>query len=365
MHTQEQPEGGKGIKLLVLNLGSTSTKLGVFEDAQMLCEHTIRHDKQELSAFPGILAQQDYRKDKLLRWLDDNGHTMDSFDAIAARGGLIRPIRGGSFLVDEAVVRDAASGEYGMHPANVGMLIAWDLGQQLGIPAIFTDAPATDELSDQARVSGFAGIQRRSIFHALNAKRVARLHCQRQGLDPFKARLIVAHMGGGITVCALKGLRAIDVNSGVDGEGPFSPERAGSLPARQLLQLARDYEGGPDALFDALYRQGGLQSYFGVNHVGELIKRSEKEPDIARVLDAMRYNIAKQVGSMAVALEGWVDAILLTGGIAYNTAYMMQLSRMVDWIAPCAVYPGEDELSALAEGALRVLTGQEEVDRLE
>jgi len=289
---------------------------------------------------------------------------MDGFDAIATRGGLIRPIPGGSFLVDEAAAQDALSGQYGMHPANVGLLIARELGQEYGIPAIFTDAPVTDELDDLSRVSGFSGIKRCAIFHALNMKRVARLYCEREGRNPADSRLVVAHMGGGITVAALKGLRAVDVNNGVDGEGPFSPERAGSLPSRQLLALAKAHPGGPDALYEELYRQGGLQSYFGTNDVAALEARARTEPFVRTVLDAMFYGVAKQIAAMAVKLEGRVDAILLTGGIAFNAGQMAALAARVEWIAPCAVYPGEDELAALAEGALRVLTGQEEAQSI-
>lgn len=353
------------MKILVLNLGSTSTKLGVFEDTRELLTHTLRHSKEELARFDGILGQTGFRKDALLNWLDENGSPITGFDAIAARGGLIRPVPGGSFLVDEAAVKDAQSGDYGMHAANLGMLIARELGLEQGIPAIFTDAPATDELSDTARVSGYQGITRRSVFHALNAKRVARLYCEEQGLDPYKTKLIVAHMGGGVSVCALDGLKAVDVNCAVEGDGPFSPERAGSLPLKQVLKLAKTFPGGPDALFEALYRQGGLSSYFKSNDVVELERRGREEPGVRLVLDAMLYNIAKQIAAMAVALQGKPRQVLLTGGIAYNREMMERLSGLVAFVAPCTIFPGEDELAALAEGAYRVLTGQEEARRVE
>lgn len=353
------------MKILVLNLGSTSTKLGVFEDTTEQFTHTLRHSKEELASFEGIPGQKGFRMVKLLEWLSQNGHPMDSFDAIAARGGLIRPIPGGSFYMNEAAEQDAASGRFGMHAANLGMLIARELSLEFGIPAIFTDAPATDELSDRARVSGFKGIERRSIFHALNAKRVARMYCEQAGIDPGESRLIVAHMGGGITVSALLGLAAVDVNNGVDGEGPFSPERAGSLPSRALLDLVKERGGNTDAVYESLYRQGGLQSYFGTNNVVELIERSKAEPEVKLVLDAMLYTIAKQIAGMAVALEGRAQQILLTGGIAYNKGLMEDLAKLVSFIAPCTVFPGEDELAALAEGAYRVLSGQEEGKRLE
>lgn len=348
------------MKILVLNLGSTSTKLGVFEGLSQTHSHTIRHTRDELAQFPDILPQRDFRKQKMHEWLQSSGITPKDISVIAARGGVIRPVSGGSFHIDEEAARDAASGVWGMHPTNVGLLIAFEWSREYGIPAIFTDAPTTDELSDVARVSGLRGITRRSVFHALNAKRVARLYCEQSGLDPLTCRLIVAHMGGGVTVCALKGLRAIDLNSGADGEGPFAPERAGSLPSRQLLDLVKHYESDPDRLFDTLYRHGGLMSYYGTNDVPLLMERAAKEPEVKTVLDAMVYNIAKQIAAMAVTLEGKTQQILLTGGLAHSEALMEQLTSLVSWIAPCTVYPGEDELAALAYGAYRVMTGQEE-----
>lgn len=348
------------MNILVLNLGSTSTKAGIFEGPVEKTSHTIRHSKQELAPYPGILAQKDFRKQKLLEWLQSQGLTLQDFGVIAVRGGLIRPIPGGVYLVDEAAAVDAASGAYGLHPANVGLLIAREWSLEYHLPAVFVDAPATDELSDIARVSGFAPITRRSIFHALNAKRVARLWCQEAGKAPGDSRLVVAHLGGGITVSALSGLRAIDVNNGVDGEGPFSPERAGSLPLRPFLQLAATWPGGPEALMEECYRKGGLYSYFGTNDVPALVANMQEDQKTALVMQALCYNIAKQVAAMAVALLGKVDQIILTGGLAHNQGLMADIKSQVGWIAPVRIFPGEDELAALAEGAWRYVQGEEE-----
>ncbi|NLE70091.1 MAG: butyrate kinase [Clostridiales bacterium] len=353
------------MKILVLNLGSTSTKLGVFEDTHLLLSHTLRHSREALAAFAGILDQRAFRQQALVAWLSENNHGMDSFDVIAARGGLLGPLPGGSFLINQAAADRAASGRHGMHAANVGMLIAKSLSDQYGIPAYFTDAPSTDEMTDVARVSGFAGIQRESIFHALNMKQVVRRHCEAHGLDPRAHSFIVAHMGGGITVAAIKNLAAVDVNNGVAGEGPFSPERAGSLPARALLRLLEDSGQTPMALYETLYRQGGAQSYFGTNDMLALEERMHQEPQVKLVLDAMLYQVARQIAGMAVPLKGQVAGILLTGGIANSSALMGQLTDLVSFIAPCSVYPGEDELTALAEGAYRCETGQEEAQRIE
>ena len=353
------------MKILVLNLGSTSTKLGVFEDTHLLLSHTLRHSREALAAFAGILDQRAFRQQALVAWLSENNHGMDSFDVIAARGGLLGPLPGGSFLINQAAADRAASGRHGMHAANVGMLIAKSLSDQYGIPAYFTDAPSTDEMTDVARVSGFAGIQRESIFHALNMKQVVRRHCEAHGLDPRAHSFIVAHMGGGITVAAIKNLAAVDVNNGVAGEGPFSPERAGSLPARALLRLLEDSGQTPMALYETLYRQGGAQCYFGTNDMLALEERMHQEPQVKLVLDAMLYQVARQIAGMAVPLKGQVAGILLTGGIANSSALMGQLTDLVSFIAPCSVYPGEDELTALAEGAYRCETGQEEAQRIE
>lgn len=353
------------MKTLVLNLGSTSTKAGVFEGPREIISHTLRHSKEELAPFAGVMEQKDYRKEQIIKWLQSEGFSMADMGIIAARGGLIRPIRGGIYFVDEAAVRDAASGEYGLHPANVGLLIAREWSLEYNIPAVFVDAPATEELSEIAKISGFAPVTRRSIFHALNAKRAARRWCAEAGKDPKDSRIIVAHLGGGVTVCALENLAAIDVNNGVDGEGPFSPERAGSLPLRQIMKLAQTWEGGPTALFEETYRKGGLFSYFGSNHVGDLLKRAPQEPRVRLVLDAFAYNISKQAAAMAVALKGRVDQIVLTGGVAYNQSLMEDIIRQVGWIAPVSIYPGEDELAALAEGADRYLQGLEEARSVE
>lgn len=353
------------MKILALNLGSTSTKLGVFENTRQLIAHTIRHSKEELAPLGGIMAQKSYRQQLVRSWLAEQGMPLEQMEAIAARSGLIRPVPGGVFAINEAAVSDALSGRWGEHAANIGLVIAHEWSGQFGIPALFVDAPTTDELSDLARVSGFNGIERRSVFHALNAKRVIHLHCEAQGQDPRRGRYIVAHLGGGISVSAWDCLRAVDVNNAVDGDGPFSPERAGSLACVSVLNLlAQQYGGDIARLKGDLYRQGGLQSYLGSNDVRALAARAATEPDVRLILDAMYYGVAKYIGAMAAALSGRVDGILLTGGLCYNEDVTRAISARVDWIAPCSIFPGEDELAALAEGAWRCLSGQEEAQVL-
>ncbi|MDI9520971.1 MAG: butyrate kinase [Bacillota bacterium] len=353
------------MKILVMNLGSTSTKLAIFEDENPIVTETIRHTPEELAPYPDILAQEDFRKERILDFLRQKGAPLDSMDVIATRGGLIRPVPGGVFWVDDSVEKDVRSGLYGKHSSNTGLLIANAWSREYGIPAVFTDAPATDELMDVARVSGYQSIFRRSIFHALNMKRVARQCCNSIGIKPEDSRLIIAHMGGGVSVAALKGLKAIDVNGATDGDGPFSPERSGSLPLKQALKVAYQKAKTPEEAFDLFYRKGGLISYFGTNNVAELVKRSETEKEVELVLRGMLYMIAKQIAAMAVPLEGRVDQIILTGGIAYNAGLMAQLSEKVGFIAPVTVTPGEDELAALAEGALRFMRGEEKARRID
>ena len=348
------------MKILVVNLGSTSTKAGIFEDTTPLLTETFRHQKEALAGLNTVFEQRDFRKAVLEGWLREKGYALNDFAVFAMRGGLIRPIPGGTYRINDTAVQDAQTGRYGEHASNIGLLIGYDWQEATGIPAVFVDAPSTDELGPLARVSGYQGVERSSIFHALNAKRVVRLYAHENDLDPFSHSFVVAHMGGGLTVSAYQNLKSIDVTNGVDGEGSFSPERVGALSHRIIFRLLGEMGGDTEALRKALYYRGGLMSYFGTNDVVALIKRAETEPEVALVMDAMIYNIAKQIGAMAAVLEGQVRQILLTGGLAYNQRIIQPLIKRVNWIAGCTVYPGEDELAALAEGAWRFATGQEE-----
>lgn len=353
------------MKILVVNLGSTSTKAGIFEDKTPLAVETFRHSKEDIAGFATIQQQRDFRKVIIEAWLQNQGYALKDFSVFAMRGGIIRPLAGGVYHITNAIRQDAETGRYGEHASNIGLLIGYDWSQATGIPAVFIDAPCTDELSDVARISGFKGVERTSIFHALNAKRVIHMYCRVHQLDPYQGNYIVAHMGGGISVSAYQNLRAIDVSNGVDGEGPFSPERVGSLSHKNLFKLVNQYQGDTEALRKTLYYRGGLMSYFGTNHVEELVNRAQKEPEVALVLDALCYNVAKQIGAMAAVLTGQVNQIMITGGMAYSQFITDKIRKQVDWIAECTVYPGEDELAALAEGAYRYATGQEEAIRVE
>ena len=347
------------MKILTTNLGSTSTKLGVFEDDNAPLTATLRHSREDLAPLGGIMAQEEYRKRLMEEWLEGQGHPLSSFSLIAARGGLIRPVEGGIYRVDEQVAEDAANCRFGTHAANLGLLIAARWQEDHGIPAVFVDAPVTDELTPLARVSGFAGISRSCAFHALNAKRVIRLYCGDEGLDPYRHHFIVAHLGGGFSVGAFENMRAIDVNNAVEGEGPFSPERAGNLSSLNVLRLCERLGGDTKRTYEALYRNGGLQSYFGTNDVSSLLAKYEQDPQVSLILDSMCYNVSKAIGAMAAVLRGRVERVLLTGGVCYSERLTGIITRQVAWIAPVSVFPGEDELAALYEGGRRYLSGEE------
>lgn len=348
------------MKILAVNLGSTSTKLGVFDDRDSPLTHTLRHSREALAPFEGIMAQKEYRKHLIERWLSQQGHPLSSFSLIAARGGLIRPVEGGIYRVDEEVMDDAASGRFGTHAANLGLVIAGEWQRAHSIPAIFVDAPVTDELIPLARVSGYAGITRSCAFHALNAKRVIRLYCEEAGIDPLLHSFVVAHLGGGFSIGAYDRLRAIDVNNAVEGEGPFTPERAGGLSSLSVLRLCEQFEGDTKKTYEALYRHGGLQSYFGTNDVPALLQKYEHEPGIRLIIDSMCYNVAKAAGAMAAALGSRPEMILLTGGLCYSELISSSIAARLSWIAPVKVYPGEDELAALYEGGRRYLMDAEQ-----
>ncbi|HSK69772.1 MAG TPA: butyrate kinase [Candidatus Limnocylindria bacterium] len=348
------------MKTLVLNLGSTSTKAGVFEDGKPLAVRTIRHDPHTFSAYATLMDQKDERKRSAEEWFLGEGYSFRDLDVIAARGGMVRPVPGGIYLVDDAAAGDAASGRYGDHASNLGLVIAREWSAEHGVPAIFADPPTTDEMTDVARVTGVRGAPRRSVFHALNCKRAVRGWCGASGADPLTGRFVVAHMGGGITVAAVDGLRVADVTNGIDGEGPFTPERSGALSVKAVLGLLEASGGDGASLYKRLYTRGGLMSWFGTTDVGALEKRAQDEPEVRLVLDAMVYNVAKHIGAMAAALDGRVDRVLLTGGIAHNAPMMERLIAKVSFIAGCSVLPGEDELGALADAARRYALGLEE-----
>lgn len=347
-------------RILTINPGSTSTKIGVFEGEQVLFEKTIRHDATQINQFPSIIDQYEFRKETILASLKEEGMNISKLDAVCGRGGLLRPIEGGTYEVNEVMIEDLRQGYSGQHASNLGGIIAKEIADQLGIRSFIVDPVVVDELADIARVSGFSLIERKSIFHALNQKAVARRVAKQLGKPYEELRLIVTHMGGGITVGVHENGKVVDVNNGLHGDGPFSPERAGTVPAGDLIDLCFSGEHYRDELMKRLVGQGGMVGYLGTNDAVEVEKRIDAGDEKAKlVFEAMGYQVAKEIGSASAVLSGKVDAIILTGGLAYGKSFVKSIQERVAWISDVLVHPGENELQALAEGALRVLTGEE------
>lgn len=348
-------------KLLVINPGSTSTKIAIFHDEQVIWEQVLRHSAQDLANYERVADQYLFRKQVLLDALQTANVEVSELAAVVGRGGVIRPIAGGTYKVNEAMLADLRIAYGGEHASNLGGLLAHDIASEAGIPAYIVDPVVVDELTDLARISGSPLMERQSILHALNQKAIARRAASELGRDYHDVNLVVAHLGGGISVGAHLRGRVIDVNNALHGDGPFSPERSGGLPVFALAQLCLSGEYTEAEVRKLIVGQGGLMAYLGTNDAREVVQRIENGDEEARlVYEAMAYQIAKEIGSAATVLRGKVDAIVLTGGLAYDQAYLVEWIRQrVQYIAPLQVYPGEDELLALAQGALRVLAGKE------
>ncbi|SDJ65102.1 butyrate kinase [Sediminibacillus albus] len=348
-------------RVLVINPGSTSTKIGVFDNKQCLFEKTIRHTADELSAYQRVIDQYQFRKSVILEQLHQEGINISKLNAVCGRGGLLRPIEGGSYLVNETMLQDLRMGYNGEHASNLGGILAYEIASGLNIPAFIVDPVVVDELDEIARMSGVPDIPRKSIFHALNQKAVARRAANDLNQPYGQINLIVCHMGGGITVGAHHKGRVIDVNNGLHGDGPFSPERAGTVPAGDLVSMCFSGQYYREEVMEKLVGKGGLVGYLQTNDALEVERMIEAGNEQAKqVYEAMAYQIAKEIGAMAAVLNGKVDGIALTGGLAYGKNFTALIADRVKWIADVFIYPGENELQALAEGAIRVLSGEEE-----
>ena len=347
------------MKLLIINPGATSTKIAVFEDEEQLFKVTIDHSAEELNQFDRVIDQADYRKEAILKAITEAGYQLGDFAAVCGRGGLYRAIPSGTYAVNDNMVTDCTIGIQGQHASNLGGLIAREIGDELGIPSYIVDPVVVDELADVARYAGHPLFQRVSIFHALNQKAVAKRFAKEQGKKYEELNLIVCHMGGGVSIGAHMKGSVVDTQNALDGEGPFSPERSGSLPTGQLVKQCFSGKYTEGEMHRMLSGRGGLVAYTGSNDMRYLLAQAEHDKKIAGVVDAFHYQIGKEIGAMAAVMHGKVDQIILTGGIAYGKETVDAISEMVGWIAPITVYPGEDELLALAQGALRVLKGEE------
>ena len=336
------------IKSLIINPGSTSTKVGIFEDETLVKEETLRHSTEEIESYASIIDQKDFRKNIILDFLKKESIDIKSFNVIVGRGGLLRPIPGGTYECTDALLEDLRKGVQGQHASNLGGILAREIGDEIGVPSYIVDPVVVDE------------IERVSIDHPLNQKAVARRYAKEIGKKYDEISVIVVHMGGGTSTGVHKNGKMIDVYAALNGDGAFSPERANGIPAKALVDMCFSGKYTYDEMKKKIVGYGGLNAYLGTNDMREVNKMCEDGNEKAiLVRDAFIYQICKNIGACATVLKGKVDQIILTGGIAYGQVITDAIKDRVDWIAPVTVYPGEDELLALAQGAIRVLNGEE------
>ena len=347
-------------KILAINPGSTSTKIAVFENEKLLYEKTLRHSSEEINRYEKIYDQLEFRKDAIERSLKEASLNIYDLDAVVGRGGLLKPIRGGTYEVNDNMIKDLKAGVLGQHASNLGGIIAREIADKASIPSYIVDPVAVDEMEEVARVSGIPEISRISIFHALNQKAIGRRAAKDMNKKYEDCNFLIVHMGGGITVGAHKKGRVIDNTNGLDGEGPFSPERSGGLPVGELTKLCYTDKFNKEEIGKRIKGNGGIVAYLGTNDIREvesMISKGNKKAEL--IYNAMVYQICKEIGAYSTVLKGEVDAIILTGGIAYSNKIKKMIEESVKFIAPVKSYPGEDEMIALAQGALRVLRMEE------
>ncbi len=350
----------KDYKILVINPGSTSTKVVLFSNEQMLFEKKIEHNSKELSNFNKIIDQYQFRQDIILSFLKEKRINLSTLDAVVGRGGLLKPITSGTYRVNKKMLEDLRKGVSGEHASNLGGILAYGIAENLSIPSYIVDPVVIDEMKPVARISGMPEIPRISILHALNQKAVARKAALDLGKKYEKANFIVAHLGGGISVGIHCKGNVIDVNNALNGEGPFTPERSGGIPVGGLVNLCFSGKFTKDEIMKKIKGKGGLVAYLNTNDVREVIKGIEQGDKKAKlILEAMAYQVAKEIGAATTVLKGQIDAIILTGGIAYANEFINMIRDRVSFLSLVMVYPGEEEMLALCEGALRVLKGEE------
>lgn len=348
-------------KLLIINPGSTSTKIGVYENENPVLVETLRHSSEEIEKYETIFDQLSFRKEVILNVLKEKNFNIKKLNAIVGRGGLLKSIEGGTYEVNDVMLEDLRIGVQGQHASNLGGVIANEIGKELNIPSYIVDPVVVDEMDEVARISGMPEIERKSIFHALNQKAVAKRYAKEIHKKYEDINVIVAHMGGGVSVGAHRRGRIVDVNNALDGEGPFSPERSGGIPAGDLVKLCFSGKYTEEDIKKKLTGKGGFVAYLNTNNAKEVGDRAtEGDKECKLLFEAMGYQTAKEIGKCAAVLKGEVDAIILTGGIAYAKDMVEYIKERVSFMGNVVVYPGEDELLALAEGALRVLNKEEE-----
>lgn len=351
----------KDIRILAIDPGSTSTKFAVYVDETCRFSRTIRHSLEDLSFYQDTCHQFDFRKGLIIDALVEEGIDVDHIKFIIGRGGLTYPMESGVYEVNHLMLEHAREGVYGQHASNLGPLMADFIANQIpGARAFIADPVVTDELCEIARITGHPAFTKRSVFHALNQKAIAREYARQTGVAYENLRLIVVHLGGGVSVGVHAGGKVIDVNNAFDGDGPFSPERSGSLPVGQVIDLCFEGRLSKEEVRRMVVGEGGYVAYLGTNDAREVQKRARGgDRKASLVQEALGYQVAKSIGEMAVVLEGQVDAILLTGGMAHNQDLICYLKKKTAFIANSYVFPGEDELRALAKNMLMVAKGRQ------
>jgi len=350
----------KTYNILTLNPGSTSTKVALYRNEEAIALEIIRHKPEDFKDCIRIMDQKEVRTKLLLDFLNAKEVDPSGLDAVVGRGGLVKPIDSGTYRINEKMLRDLSRGSAGMHASSLGGIIAAEIGERYGIPAYIVDPVVVDEMAPVAKLSGIPGIERRSVFHALNTKAVARACAEKIGIRYEDGRFIVAHMGGGISVGAHQYGCVIDVNDALSGEGPFTPERSGSVPLVALIEMCYGGQYTKEEMIALVTRQGGVLAYLGTSDMVKVEKMIKNGDEYAAlVMDAMAYQVCKTIGAMAVVLGNQVNAIILTGGLAHSLRFTGEIKRRVDQMAPVITYPGENEMAALAQGALRILQGKE------
>lgn len=345
------------MRILTINPGSTSTKVAVFQERKRIAKATIRHNGNHLLKYDSLVDQLPLRQELIVEFLHEYEIELDTIDGFIGRGGLVRPLESGLYRVNETMVETLRNNTYGHHASNLGGLIAKALAEKVGTEAFIADPVVVDEMADVARFSGLNGVERRSIFHALNQKAVARAYSEDIKVPYEKLHLIVAHLGGGISIGYHRNGRVVDVNNALDGDGPMSPERSGSLPVSSVIDLAKDSDS--ESLKRRVSAYGGMFSYLNTKDGEEVSDMlAEGNVEASRVIDAMVYQIAKEIGSLHGIAKGQLDAIILTGGLAYNQDVIQPLIEMIDHLGDISIHPGENELESLAFNMYKYLNGE-------
>lgn len=348
------------VKSLIINPGSTSTKIGVFEDETLLFEETLRHSTEEIAKYASIVDQKDFRKEIIINLLKEKDFDIHSLNMVVGRGGMLKPIPGGTYAVSDALLEDLKIGVQGQHASNLGGILAREIGDSIGVPSYIVDPVVVDELEPISRYSGVPELPRISVFHALNQKAVAKRYAKENGKSYDSLNLVVVHMGGGVSVGAHKKGKVIDIFNALDGDGAFSPERAGGVPSGALIRMCFSGKYTEKEVYKKIVGGGGFNAYCGTNDMRDVSKMvQDGDTKAAEVREAFIMQVAKDIGSMACVLNCKVDQIIVTGGIAYDKTVVAGLKERAEWIAPFTVYPGEDELLALVQCGLRVLNGEE------